>query len=334
MNTKFVFSLLLGGLLAGTASAQTSGVIVANATYSTPVTLSGPLTAVGSLTFQKTLDGRQPLVVAGDLTALGDIGSITPVGAASLAGRFTFDAQRFHSAGVVTADGTTELRQPGAELTAASWVLAGQIRLPAAGTYTLRATSGRIVLAGQLIGPTSGKSVLRLVAPQGSVEIRHAVPGSVEVLTFASEPPPGDPVEMPTTAGRLINLSARGIAGTGDQALIIGFVVRGGDRPVLVRTVGPTLGRFGVAGALARPQFTVFDAANRTVASVCDWTALPEAARAELRTAAMAAGGVALGETAPDAAALLRLPAGVYSMVVSGAGGESGVVLAEVYEVE
>src|SRR5207253_1089607 len=50
---------------------------------------------------------------------------------------------------------------------------------------------------------------------------------------------------------RLVNVSARAQVNTGDGVLIAGFVVSGtAPRTVLIRAVGPTLGTYGVVGAL------------------------------------------------------------------------------------
>src|SRR6185503_8228620 len=51
---------------------------------------------------------------------------------------------------------------------------------------------------------------------------------------------------------RLVNVSTRGEAGTGENILIGGFVVTGNaPKKLLVRGIGPGLTAFGVASALA-----------------------------------------------------------------------------------
>src|SRR6185436_6512696 len=56
----------------------------------------------------------------------------------------------------------------------------------------------------------------------------------------------------------LANLSVRTAAGSGAQTLIVGFALRGGDKPLLVRGIGPALTGFGVTGALADPKLELY----------------------------------------------------------------------------
>ena len=74
------------------------------------------------------------------------------------------------------------------------------------------------------------------------------------------------------TSPRLVNLSSRGVVGTGDDLLIAGFVVTG-DTPkdVLIRAVGPTLAAFNVSGSLARPRLQVFDVKGAVLATNEGW---------------------------------------------------------------
>ncbi|MDO8539626.1 MAG: VCBS repeat-containing protein [Opitutaceae bacterium] len=99
--------------------------------------------------------------------------------------------------------------------------------------------------------------------------------GNIEFVTFVRTPlsgwPQVEPHEMSfyilrgtteryepvTLDSTLSNLSVRSSAGTGDKSLIVGFVVAGGAREVLVRGIGPTLAAFGVPGTLADPTLTL-----------------------------------------------------------------------------
>ena len=57
---------------------------------------------------------------------------------------------------------------------------------------------------------------------------------------------------------KLANLSTRGLAGSGDDALIGGLIVGGGENTetlrVVVRGIGPSLAAHGVPGVLANPR--------------------------------------------------------------------------------
>ena len=125
---------------------------------------------------------------------------------------------------------------------------------------------------------------------------------------------------------RLVNVSARGFVGRGDQVLINGFVVTGVEPiRVLVTARGPSLTALGVSGALANPMLSVFDASGTEIVANDDYGA-------GFASADIAATGYGIAN-ASEAGLLLVLPPGVYSSVVSGAGDTTGVALTEVYEV-
>src|SRR5690606_39670897 len=59
---------------------------------------------------------------------------------------------------------------------------------------------------------------------------------------------------------------SRGATGSGDDALISGFVVTGADvsTRVLLRGIGPGLARFGEGDAVSDPSVALFDAQGRS----------------------------------------------------------------------
>jgi hypothetical protein len=109
----------------------------------------------------------------------------------------------------------------------------------------------------------------------------------------------------------------------------MGFVL-GGSTPtkVLVRAIGPTLGSFGVPGTVADPQLTLFNSSSAKIGENNDW-----GGTAELTAAFTSVGAFALPATAKDAALLVTLSPGNYSVEVSGVSTTTGVALVEVYEV-
>lgn len=140
-----------------------------------------------------------------------------------------------------------------------------------------------------------------------------------------------------TPTQRLVNLSARGFADTGEGQLVAGFSVTG-DSPkrMLVRAVGPGLSGFGVTGVLGDPTLRLFAAGNATVVAENDSWGTPvgsAASRAEIAAAAQAAGAFALAEGGLDAALLITLAPGNYTAIASGTGARTGVALLEVFEV-
>lgn len=128
---------------------------------------------------------------------------------------------------------------------------------------------------------------------------------------------------------RLINVSSRGQAGTGQDLLIDGFVIDGTNaETVLIRGVGPTLAAdFGLTGVLAQPQITLYQGQN-ALATNAGWNG-----DATLASVFSRVGAFALPTNSADAALLVTLPPGSYTAIVTGANNSTGVALAEVYEV-
>lgn len=137
--------------------------------------------------------------------------------------------------------------------------------------------------------------------------------------------------EALTSAVRIVNVSTNGYVGTGEQALVPGFVI-GGTAPkqLLIRAVGPGLAPFGVSGAIADPQFSVVPSGKDFAVVTSDnW-----GGSAELQAAFTQAGAFALPAGSQDAAAIVRLPPGGYTVVVSGVGGTTGTALVEIYDLD
>jgi hypothetical protein len=131
---------------------------------------------------------------------------------------------------------------------------------------------------------------------------------------------------------RLIAVSARIQVNTGEGVLIGGFIISGASpKTILIRGIGPTLSAFGVTGVLADPQLTVFS--GRTVIGTNDdWGTGNNPAT---MTAAFAqVGEFALASGSKDAAMLLTLNPGAYTVHLSGVAGATGIGLIEIYDTE
>jgi len=131
-----------------------------------------------------------------------------------------------------------------------------------------------------------------------------------------------------TPPARLTNISARALVGTGANILVAGFNVSGGTETVLIRGIGPGLTQFGLTGVLANPVLTVYNSSGAVIASNQGW-----AGSATLSNAFTQVGAFSLPTNSADSALLLTLPAGTYSAQVSGINSNTGIALAEVYEV-
>jgi hypothetical protein len=137
-------------------------------------------------------------------------------------------------------------------------------------------------------------------------------------------------------ARRLVNVSGRGTV-TAATPFIAGFVITGaGPQRVLIRGIGPTLaaGPFNVAGALPNPQLTLFRGAT-AVKTNDDWFRDPESAL--IRDASARAGAFPLGAGSLDAAMLLYLEPGAYTVQLHGPvnanpANATGIALVEIYE--
>ncbi|MCF3652346.1 glycoside hydrolase family 43 protein [Synoicihabitans lomoniglobus] len=130
---------------------------------------------------------------------------------------------------------------------------------------------------------------------------------------------------------RLVNLSARADAGTGENVLVAGFALSGdGATSLLIRAVGPQLVDFGVRNTMANPQLTLFDGTTPILTND-DWSNAPNL---EALTAASATvGAFPLDPDSHDAALLVSLMPGTYTAQASGVAGTTGNVLVEVYAV-
>jgi hypothetical protein len=136
--------------------------------------------------------------------------------------------------------------------------------------------------------------------------------------------------------GRLVNISCRALSEAGSNQLIAGYVIGGqgtsGLLPVLIRASGPALANFGVSGTLADPKLTLnksnSDGTSTVIGTDSGW-----GGNAAVAAAASEVGAFAwTASTSLDSALVQTLSAGDYTAQVTGASGDSGVALAEVYD--
>jgi len=128
-------------------------------------------------------------------------------------------------------------------------------------------------------------------------------------------------------ANRLGNISTRGFVGTGQNVLIGGFVIGGGPKLVLIRVLGPGLASFGITAPLMDPTVTLYKGQTSIEANT-GWQNQPSAGLvAEIQATHLEP------PDAGDDAILVQLEAGAYTTIVTGASGDTGTALVEVYEV-
>ncbi|MBL9189760.1 MAG: hypothetical protein JNK23_19925 [Opitutaceae bacterium] len=134
-----------------------------------------------------------------------------------------------------------------------------------------------------------------------------------------------------TFTSRITNISTRGQVGAGEP-LIAGFVITGDLRKrVLIRAVGPTLANFGLTGLLADPRIDVISGTT-IVASNNDWT--DPSVNAQVAAVTPTVGGFPLNAGSKDAAIVLQLAPGAYTVQIAGVGAGSGTVLVEIYDAD
>jgi uncharacterized protein (DUF1800 family) len=137
-----------------------------------------------------------------------------------------------------------------------------------------------------------------------------------------------------TGSARLMNLSTRALVGNGANTFFSGLSVAagGGARRVLIRAAGPALAALGVPSPLADPAIAVLDSAARQIANGANdnWDA--GGAGNALTAAFTQAGAFPFSAGSRDAALLMDLLPGNYTIQVNGVAGATGTALVEVYD--
>ncbi|GAB5560001.1 MAG: hypothetical protein SynsKO_16480 [Synoicihabitans sp.] len=128
----------------------------------------------------------------------------------------------------------------------------------------------------------------------------------------------------PSGFAYLTNISVRTNAGSGSQTLIAGFAVKGGDKPLLIRGIGPTLGDFNVGGAMADPSLSLFSGQTATQSND-NWNA-------SATTIFQSVGAFALPDGSLDSALVATVSPGAYTAQLTGNNGGTGIALAEIYD--
>lgn len=132
----------------------------------------------------------------------------------------------------------------------------------------------------------------------------------------------------PKRRSEMANVSNRGAAGSGEKTLISGFIISGGEpRNILVRALGPSLATEGIQQPATNPQVELRDASGE-VANNTDW-------KLDIRTNELSAAYPALAPgNEKEAAMLLTLAPGAYTVQGSSEDGSEGVMLIEAYDLD
>jgi hypothetical protein len=128
--------------------------------------------------------------------------------------------------------------------------------------------------------------------------------------------------------GHLINVSTRALVGSDYRQLIGGFVITGPPKTVIVRAIGPSLlpPPYNISNALLDPKLEIRppSAPETLIAANDDWSQSPNVAALQATQW--------VPTDLREAAEILTLPAGDYTVLVSGKNNTAGIALVEIYE--
>ncbi len=135
-----------------------------------------------------------------------------------------------------------------------------------------------------------------------------------------------DPSAPAPKAGQPLNIATRMSVQTGDNVLIAGFIVTGpsgSTKKVLIRGMGPSLAQFGVPGTLSDP-FLELHEPDGSVVSNDNW---------QQGDTSQIPSGFAPSDPR-ESVIVATLTPGNYSAIVKGAHAETGVGIAELYDLD
>lgn len=127
-------------------------------------------------------------------------------------------------------------------------------------------------------------------------------------------------------SGKLANISTRARVGTGDDVVIGGFIVGGGESTkIIARAIGPSLASSNVTGVLLDPTLDLYDSNGSVIGSNNDWRSTQAA---EI-----------IATTIPptdnrESAIVANLQPGPYTAIVRGQNNTTGIALVEIYNLD
>ena len=132
--------------------------------------------------------------------------------------------------------------------------------------------------------------------------------------------------DLDAASSHLANISTRAKAGLGENVVIGGFII-GGDQPtkVIVRAIGPSLARSGIANALQDPKLELRGPTGALIFANDNWRSAQQQQ--------------IIATTIPptdnrEAAIVATLQPGNYTAIVRGTGSFTGVALVEIYNLD
>jgi len=139
----------------------------------------------------------------------------------------------------------------------------------------------------------------------------------------------------PEISSTLRNISARSFVQMGDNVMIGGFIVTGGDaKRVIVRAIGPDLAHYGVPNALINPTLELYNRSGALIAHNDNWmTTILGGIITRNQVQDIRDSGHAPIDPR-ESAIVATLQPGNYTAIVRGVNNATGVGLVEVYDLD
>lgn len=132
----------------------------------------------------------------------------------------------------------------------------------------------------------------------------------------------------PSKKDAMANVSNRGLTGAGEKTLITGLIITGGEpRNVVVRALGPSLSASGIQQVAGNPKIVVYRGSQK-IATNADWKTDSRASELSQKYPTLAP------TNDKEAALLLTLLPGTYTLQGGNEEGAEGIMLLEAYDVD
>jgi hypothetical protein len=137
------------------------------------------------------------------------------------------------------------------------------------------------------------------------------------------------------SSSRIVNFSARAMSGPGADSLIVGFVVNGNGKNLLIRGIGPALAGLGISNFLANPILTLYNSTGAVIATDSGWSVNSAGVNDSVAMAATFAsvGAFALPAGSADSALIATVNSGASTSGLLTSNNSSGVGLVEIYDI-
>lgn len=248
-------------------------------------------------------------MVSGNVANAGHIKPGDPIGSLTIAGNYT-----------QLSNGTLTLDVAGIDPNASDHLdISGNATID--GTLQVRFVNGFLPLSGQVfklinVGGAFTGSFAHIIFPNlrpGFQFNAEFVNGSYQITALNNG----------VAATGFLNISTRLRVGTGDNALIGGFIITGSvSKRVIIRAIGPSLA--SLPARLADPTLELRDSAGGLIFSNDNWVDSPQ--RQQIIDSGIPP------SNDHEAAIIATLAPGSYTAVMRGAGNTTGIGVVEVYD--